>query len=223
MPSAGMVTVPAVTLPKSFGMLLHEISLQTVPRARIISANDECAGDGNTVESFAFLPLPPDDSGTKLQREHGGMMFMWSNLGEATQGFVLAMFGPEPNAHIAGKLIFAKPFQACLAEGSAGLENAGQIRGNFAVVQRGACPFFEKVKHAQSSGAIAVIIVNSEPEDEKLMMVPAPPEMLKSFSVPTVMVSSTFEEIEIMERRSHHPIFARLVLYDEAIGAKRGF
>lgn len=221
LPSAEKVSVPAMTLPKSFGMLLMEIARQTVPRARFISAIDECAGDGETVESFAYLPLPPEEGATQLMLQHGGVMFLWSNLGEAQVGFVLAMFGPEPNAHIAAPLVDAKPFSACVSEGSVGLENSGQLKGNYAVVERGACPFFEKVRNAQAAGAIGVIIINSEPEDAKLMMVPAPAEELKTFKVPAVMVTSRYKETEILQRRSHHPVFARLVLHDEAVGAER--
>ncbi len=43
------------------------------------------------------------------------------------------------------------------------LVNASEISGKIAVVDRGDCFFTEKVKSAQNAGAVAVIVVNNQP------------------------------------------------------------
>ena len=44
------------------------------------------------------------------------------------------------------------------------LENAGQMAGNIAVINRGACTFAEKARNAEAAGAVAVIITNNRIE-----------------------------------------------------------
>jgi extracellular elastinolytic metalloproteinase len=46
-------------------------------------------------------------------------------------------------------------------DGCSPLTNAAQVAGNIALLDRGACPFVDKVKHAQNAGAIAVIVANN--------------------------------------------------------------
>ena len=41
------------------------------------------------------------------------------------------------------------------------LENAEQMAGNIAVINRGACTFVEKVRNAQAAGAVAVVITDN--------------------------------------------------------------
>ena len=46
------------------------------------------------------------------------------------------------------------------------LDNADEVMGNIALVQRGACTFSAKVKAAEDAGAIAVVICNNRPVSE---------------------------------------------------------
>ena len=48
--------------------------------------------------------------------------------------------------------------------GCSPLENAEQMAGNIAVINRGACFFAEKARNAEAAGAVAVIITNNRIE-----------------------------------------------------------
>ncbi|TVP10897.1 rhombosortase-dependent M36 family metallopeptidase [Shewanella sp. KCT] len=48
--------------------------------------------------------------------------------------------------------------------------NGADIMGNIAIIDRGACAFTQKVKHAQDAGAIAVLIANNSGTDEPAPM-----------------------------------------------------
>ena len=60
----------------------------------------------------------------------------------------------------AGALVIAEPLQGCFIapDTPTPLDNAEEIEGNIALVQRGSCAFTEKVERAQLAGASAVII-----------------------------------------------------------------
>ena len=47
------------------------------------------------------------------------------------------------------------------ADGCSGITNGDALAGKIALIQRGACPFVEKVLNAQNMGATAVIIYNN--------------------------------------------------------------
>lgn len=62
-----------------------------------------------------------------------------------------------------GSLIIAEPLNGCFVSGSASaLENASEVTGNIALIQRGGCPFSEKVERAELAGATAVVIYTTE-------------------------------------------------------------
>ena len=65
-----------------------------------------------------------------------------------------AYFGPC-NYTLTGQVVKAKPDSAC-----GPLTNATQVAGKIAMIDRGTCTFYDKVKNAQNAGAIGVIIVN---------------------------------------------------------------
>ncbi len=67
-----------------------------------------------------------------------------------------AVFGPPlTSAGVTGNVIQALNSNAC-----ASLTNS--VSGAIALVDRGDCPFVDKVKNAQNAGAVAVIVVNNE-------------------------------------------------------------
>ncbi|MDP6891904.1 MAG: S8 family serine peptidase [Verrucomicrobiota bacterium] len=63
----------------------------------------------------------------------------------------------EDIGEIKGKVVYADPPQACSA-----LKNTDEIKGNIAIINRGICFFFDKIKRAKDAGARAVIVVNNE-------------------------------------------------------------
>jgi PA domain-containing protein len=77
--------------------------------------------------------------------------------------------------------------RACRGRGAppgdpGGPGNAGAI----ALVNRGTCPFTQKVRNAQTAGASAVIVINNQPGDALRMDGVDP-----AITIPSVMVSST--------------------------------
>jgi len=69
-------------------------------------------------------------------------------------------------------------FDACTP-----LENAAEIRGNIALVQRGYCNFDHKISIAQKAGAIAVVVFSN---DMKLLVMTGNPSGL---NIPAVMIN----------------------------------
>lgn len=78
-----------------------------------------------------------------------------------------AQFGPPLTpAGLTGDVVLADDGDTTPAGGSTSdactpLVNAGAISGNIALVDRGVCPFTEKVKNAQDAGAVGVIVANN--------------------------------------------------------------
>ncbi|MBU2978979.1 S8 family serine peptidase [Alteromonas sp. C1M14] len=63
---------------------------------------------------------------------------------------------------VSGSLVVAEPLEACYVSGaSAPLDNAAEIAGNVALIQRGTCAFTEKVTRAVDSGATAVVVYDN--------------------------------------------------------------
>ena len=58
---------------------------------------------------------------------------------------------------VAGRVLYNAPPRAC-----EDLKNAGVLKGNIALVDRGVCFFLDKVQRARDAGALAVIVVNNE-------------------------------------------------------------
>lgn len=75
---------------------------------------------------------------------------------------VLASFGPTlTKTPIIGNLILVDDGSANSSLGCQTLVNGNAISGQIALIDRGTCSFFEKVKFAQDKGAKAAIIINN--------------------------------------------------------------
>ena len=87
---------------------------------------------------------------------------------------------------ISGNVAFALPSEANTAV-------ADNIAGGIAIVSRGACSFESKLRNCAASGALAVVLVNSE--DELILAAPDPPSedapQLPVPEIPYVVVSAT--------------------------------
>lgn len=57
---------------------------------------------------------------------------------------------------VSGKIVVAAPYQGCTA-----LTNAADVAGNIVMIQRGTCPFADKVTQAQAAGAKAIVVANN--------------------------------------------------------------
>jgi hypothetical protein len=75
-----------------------------------------------------------------------------------------AEFGPAIDlTGISGDLAIVDDGSDLPTLGCNSLVNASEIAGKIAVIDRGECFFTEKVKNAQNAGALAVIVVNNQP------------------------------------------------------------
>ena len=64
------------------------------------------------------------------------------------------------------------------------LENAEQMAGNIAVINRGACKYADKARNAEAAGAVAVIITNNR--IEPLVTIPGD---FSAVTIPAMMVT----------------------------------
>lgn len=67
-----------------------------------------------------------------------------------------AFGGTPPSDGTVGALVYATPADAC-----ATMTNGSALTGKVALIDRGTCPFVEKVKRAQDAGAAAVVVANN--------------------------------------------------------------
>jgi hypothetical protein len=96
------------------------------------------------------------------------------NMREAAFTPNLAGYGP-----VTGKVVRVEP-----ANGCGDLQNADQLQGNIALIDRGDCWFYEKVLGAQEAGALAVIVIN---RDDWPFVMGAPDDI--TANIPALMVS----------------------------------
>jgi hypothetical protein len=125
------------------------------------SANDDVRAEGQDYSGTnnANFATPGDGSRPRMQ------MFVWNQgLSDVTVNSPApAVYGNAGNAgfgplnfNVNGDLELANPIDACAAL-------SGSVAGKVAVIDRGTCPFVDKVLAAQNAGAIAVIICNNVP------------------------------------------------------------
>ncbi|HLV59287.1 MAG TPA: M36 family metallopeptidase [Natronosporangium sp.] len=99
-----------------------------------------------------------------------------------TYGASGADFGPDPGDGFSGQIVLVDDGSA---EPTLGCEPlVGFPAGAIALVDRGECPFTQKVANAQAAGAVAVIVANNVPGDP-ITMGGADP----TIEIPSVMVS----------------------------------
>jgi len=96
----------------------------------------------------------------------------------------LASFGPG-GFDVSGDLVRISDGTAPASDGCQAAENGAALAGKIAIIDRGACYFTEKVKHAQNAGAIAVIIANNQGEDDPAPMGGSDP----TITIPSIGIS----------------------------------
>ncbi|MFN4123197.1 MAG: M36 family metallopeptidase [Flavobacteriales bacterium] len=124
-------------------------------------------GGGTNNANFA---TPPDGSNPRMQ------VYLWY-LGLGNFLKVLspepiaggysgstASFGPEiPEVSIIAEIVLVNDGSNSPTLGCNPLVNASALQGKIAMFDRGECTFVSKVQNAQNAGALAVIIVNNQP------------------------------------------------------------
>lgn len=61
-------------------------------------------------------------------------------------------------------LVISDPYKACSE-----IQNFKNIRGKVVLIQRGDCPFYEKVYHAEKAGAVAVLVADNDPTNQMVI------------------------------------------------------
>ena len=88
--------------------------------------------------------------------------------------------GRLSSAGITGNVVQTSPNDGCSA-----LANAAAVSGRLALIDRGTCPFVQKVKNAQNAGALGVIIANNVASPATINMGGGD----ASINIPALMVS----------------------------------
>ena len=140
----------------------------------------------------ANFATPPEGVRPRMQ------MYLWSRPDEnmfqviapssiaGTYQAAGASFGiPLTAEPLTGRLVIAISGESEL--GCETITNPEAISGNIAVVYRGACPFVQKVENAQAAGAIAVLVINSQPGSPITMGGVEDPE--NPIGIPAVMIT----------------------------------
>jgi hypothetical protein len=135
------------------GLGIYEVAINNATAAGVVVV----ASAGNGFDSF-FVTGSPAAASAAISVANTSMFTPLFTLNTPTSqnhaGFG-ASFGPPITTPITGNIVEAVPVLAC---GTGPLTNAAAINGNIALIDRGTCPFTQKVKRAQDSGAIAAII-----------------------------------------------------------------
>ena len=128
------------------------------------------AQDGGSTDNANFA-TPTDGQPPRMQ------MYLWTGLGthevvvnsinHLAQG---ATFGPDlTTTGVTASLALVDDGAGTTSDGCERLPR-GSLSGRIALIDRGACDFVDKVKNAQSAGAIGVIIANNQGGDALLTM-----------------------------------------------------
>ena len=123
-------------------------------------AVDAEAQDGGSTDNANFA-TPPDGQAPRMQ------MYLWTGIGThevivnsanyLAQG---ASFGPAlTTTGVTGALALVNDGAGTTSDGCERLPR-NSLSGRIALIDRGTCSFVDKVKHAQSAGAIGVIVAN---------------------------------------------------------------
>ncbi len=127
------------------------------------------AQDGSGTNNANFA-TPPDGSNPRMQ------MYLWGSSSSSDYfqvnapqsaagkyGAKRAAFGPNlSTTPITEDLVLVDDGTGVTQDGCETITNTTEISGKIAMVQRGSCPFVQKVKNAQNAGAIGVVVYNNQ-------------------------------------------------------------
>ncbi|GIU28190.1 rhombosortase-dependent M36 family metallopeptidase [Shewanella sp. MBTL60-007] len=150
----------------------------------------------------ANMSTPADGGSPRMQmylwettRAENGVDFGIAATSHASIGMLenigFSVFGPD-TFKVSGNLVriddgsdMTDGEPGTIYDGCEATANVADIAGNIAIIDRGACAFTQKVKHAQDAGAIAVIIANNKDGDAVITMAGDD----ESITIPAMMVS----------------------------------
>lgn len=94
-------------------------------------------------------------------RSHGLIIVSPPSVAGSYDSAITSLFGtlPKPPPGITAPMVLMKPEKGCTEA-----ENAPELNGKIAVIKRGQCFFMQKIKNAQIAGAIAVVMINHNPD-----------------------------------------------------------
>jgi extracellular elastinolytic metalloproteinase len=144
-----------------FGKFFHVIDRSGAPTTPILVRSYDAS-------RFPFFPIPRNDAPDNLP-ESAKLVLVEDNGLPYING---ANTGESPDTS-----------DGCTQYTA---ENSAAVSGNIAVVRRGACTFVDKIKMAESNGAIGVVIVNNVPGDGP---VNGGGEVDDPITIPTVSIS----------------------------------
>ena len=109
------------------------------------------------------------------------------NYSVGTADFGPSLSSPGVTANVVRVLDAADGAGPSTTDGCSSFTNAAQVSGNIAFIDRGSCNFIDKVKNAQSAGAVGVIIGNvptsPNPSSTQIMGAAGPPVLI---TIPSV-------------------------------------
>ena len=147
--------------------------------------------DGGSTNNANFSS-PPDGMPGRMQIHPFEVAFAQVNSPPAIAGpkpAAAASFGPLfDSTGVTGNVVQAlDPSDGVgplVTDGCSTLTNPGAIAGNIALIDRGFCPFEDKVSNAEDAGALAVIVVNGGPEPFRMN------GLSTTIGIPSLMIGS---------------------------------
>ncbi|RTR35009.1 rhombosortase-dependent M36 family metallopeptidase [Shewanella atlantica] len=129
------------------------------------NANMSTPADGYSPRMQMYLW----DSKDAIVGEHFGVTVTSDNSVGLLESTQRSSFG-QGQFEVSGSVVRIDDATDPVTDGCEATSNAAAIAGNIAIIDRGACAFTQKVKHAQDAGAIAVLIANNSGTTEPAPM-----------------------------------------------------
>ena len=146
------------------------------------NANMQTPADGASPRMQMYKFQIPGENGV----DSGVTITSDENIGLLTSTNIQSIFSPLGYDNIKGTLVRLEDGVDTINDGCEAASNPDALSGNIAVIDRGGCPFVQKVRHAQEAGAIAVLIANNIDGDLTFSM---GGEDFDDIVIPNVMIS----------------------------------
>ncbi|MGY2134330.1 T9SS-dependent M36 family metallopeptidase [Hymenobacter sp. HD11105] len=165
-----------------------------------VRAEAQDSRDITTTRNNANFFTPPDGQRPRMQMYLFGPivpadMFQVTAPAAIARSYPAAQasFGPRLGATpVTSKLVLAEDAGDFYpAIGCGAITNAAALKGNIAVMYWGPCEYDRKVYNAQVAGAVAVIIIYDQPQDDTPFIMRATASLPGPITIPAVMISNT--------------------------------
>lgn len=185
------VSIPVVMIKQTDGEALNDIVKRNPAETKVRVVGEVIIKGVTTIAGACTQQMEVGADGkakglpdSKKEIE-GGLLQLDKNEGFRYE-FLTAMFGgPIPQTE--QEYVIAAPYNACDE-----LKNGDQVKGKFAIVQRGDCLFANKAHNAEKAGANGVLVVNT---DVSLSRMFGGDSKSNFVTIPVVMVSKDAGEI----------------------------